>query len=108
MTMRIKSLLLVAAGLGLMSCSWVKLTPGGDKVRVLSQAEVASCKKLGKTMVSVADKIAGLQRKDKVVEENLVDLARNAAADMKGDTIVPATPIQDGKQTFDVYRCVGP
>lgn len=106
--MRLKSLLLVATALGLMACSWVKLTPEGDKVRILSQAEVASCKMLGKTNVSVADKIAGLQRKDRVVQENLNVLARNAAADMKGDTVVPASPIEDGKQVFDVYRCIGP
>ena len=106
--MKIKSLLLVAAVLGLMACSWVKLTPGGEKVRILSQAEVTNCKSIGKTTANVADKVAGLERKQHVVKENLEALARNAAADMGGDTIVPAEPIHDGKQTFDVYRCVGP
>lgn len=106
--MRIKSLILVAAALGLMACSWVKLSPGGEKVRILAQTEVANCKKLGKTNVTVADKVVGLERKEKAIQENLNVLARNAAADMGGDTIVPATPIQDGKQTFDVYRCIQP
>lgn len=106
--MRIKSLLLVAAVLGLMACSWVKLTPEGEKVRVLTAQEVASCKKLGKTTANVADKVAGMERKEHIVKENLEALARNAAAEMGGDTVVVASPIQDGKQTFDVYRCVGP
>jgi hypothetical protein len=106
--MRIKSLLLVAAVLSLMACSWVKLTPGGEKVRVLSETEVSTCKKIGKTVVNVADSVAGLERKEHVVKENLEALARNAAPDMGGDTVVPASPIVDGKQTFDVYRCVGP
>jgi len=106
--MRIKSLLLIAAALGLMACSWVTLTPQGDKVRVLSQAEVASCKKIGKTTATVADKVIGLERKEKIIQENLDVLARNAAADMGGDTIVPISPIQEGKQTFAVYRCIGP
>ena len=105
--MRIKYLLLVAAVLGLMACSWVKLTPDGDKVRVLSQSEVATCKKLGITTASVADKVAGMPRKETIIQDNLNILARNAAADMGGDTVVPSSPIQDGKQTFDVYRCVG-
>jgi len=105
--MRIKSLLLVAAVLMLMACSWVKLTPGGDKVRVLTEVEVTSCKKLGKTTANVADKVAGLQRKEKIIEENLQVLARNSAADMGGDTIVPITPIEAGEQSFAVYRCVG-
>jgi hypothetical protein len=106
--MRIKTLLLVAAVLGLMACSWVKLSPEGEKVRVLAPTEVSSCKKIGKTTVSVADNVAGLERKEHIVKENLETLARNAAPDMGGDTVVPAEPIKDGKQTFDVYRCVGP
>jgi hypothetical protein len=35
-------------------------------------------------------------------------LARNSAADMGGDTVVPVSEIQDGKQTFEVYKCVNP
>lgn len=106
--MRIKSLLVVASILGLMACSWVKLTPEGEKVRVLALHEVATCKKIGKTTANVAEKVAGLERKEHIVKENLEMLARNAAAEMGGDTIVPASPIADGKQAFDVYRCVGP
>jgi len=106
--MKIRNLLVVAAVLGLMACSWVKLTPEGEKVRVLSEAQVSACKNLGKTTANVADKVAGLPRKEHIVRENLQVLARNAAAEMGGDTIVPSTPIQQGKQSFDVYRCVGP
>lgn len=105
--MKIKSLLLVAAVLGLMACSWVKLTPQGEKVRVASEAQVTTCQKLGKTTANVADKVVGLERKEKVVKENLAALARNAAAEMGGDTVVPATPIIDGTQSYNVYRCVG-
>ncbi|MBI1422925.1 MAG: DUF4156 domain-containing protein [Gammaproteobacteria bacterium] len=106
--MRIKSLILVAAVLGLMACSWVKLTPSGEKVRVLSDAEVAHCKKLGKTTANVTNKVAGLERKEKIVQENLEVLARNAAAEMGGDTIVPIGLVQGGQQTFNVYRCIEP
>lgn len=105
--MRIRSLIVVAAVLGLMACSWVKLSPGGEKVRILAQSDVANCKRLGKTHVSVANKVIGLQRKESVIQENLNVLARNAAADMGGDTVAQATPVQDGKQTFEVYRCTG-
>lgn len=104
--MRMRSLILVAATLGLVACSWVKLSPGGDKVRILEQTGVVKCKKLGKTNVSVTDKVIGMQRAKKAIQENLNVLARNAAADMGGDTIVPATPIQAGKQSFNVYRCL--
>lgn len=106
--MRIKHLVLVAAVLGLMACSWVNLTPAGRQVQILSQQEVKNCKKIGKTMVTVANKVAGLQRKESAIQENLDVLARNAAADMKGDTIAPITRIQQGKRTYAVYRCLGP
>ena len=41
---------------------------------------------------------------EKVASE-LADLARNEAALMRGDTIVPASEIIDGRRSFDVYQC---
>jgi hypothetical protein len=35
----------------------------------------------------------------------LVDLARNKAATMGGDTIVAEWPVENGSQTFRVYKC---
>ncbi|MGD8941146.1 MAG: DUF4156 domain-containing protein [Gammaproteobacteria bacterium] len=90
------------------SCSWVKLTPEGEKVRVLSMNEVSSCKKLGKTTTNLKDKIAGIKRNEKKVQKEMQALARNSAADMGGDTVVPVSEIQEGKQTFEVYKCVNP
>lgn len=90
------------------SCTWVKLTPEGEKVRVLSVDEVSSCKKLGKTTTTLKDKIAGVKRNKSKVEKEMQALARNSAADMGGDTVVPVTEIQDGRQTFHVYKCVNP
>ena len=90
------------------ACSWVKLTPSGEKVRVLSISEVGSCKKLGKTKTMLKDKIAGIKRNAAKVKKEMETLARNSAADMAGDTVVPVSEIKDGEQVFDVYRCVNP
>jgi len=102
-----KLMILLIAGL-LVSCTWVKLTPEGEKVRVLSIDEVASCKKLGKTTTSLKDKIVGMARNEAKVQKEMQALARNSAADMGGDTVVPASEVQDGRQTFEVYKCVNP
>jgi hypothetical protein len=102
-----KVLLLLVTVL-VVSCTWVKLTPEGEKVRVLSTTEVSSCKKLGKTTTSLKDKIVGMKRNEKKVQKEMQALARNSAADMGGDTVVAVTEIQDGKQTFEVYKCVNP
>ena len=101
-------ILLVGAVFLLSGCAWVELTPGGEKVRILSESEVGSCKKLGNTSVNVADKVAGMQRQPHIIADNLQTLARNAAAEMHGDTIVAASKVEEGTQKFNVYRCIGP
>ena len=91
----------------LQACAWVELTPAGEKTRVLSAAEVTHCKRLGTTTASVKAEVAGIGRAPERVQEELESLARNsAAADLKGDTIVPIGKPKDGKQVFEVYRCV--
>mgnify|MGYP002713030957 CR=1 FL=1 len=88
-------------------CAWVKTTPEGEKVRVLDASEVTSCKELGNTTVALLDKIAGIDRSREKVAEELRILARNSAAKIGGDTVVPISDISDGQQRFAVYKCVG-
>ena len=88
-------------------CATLKLTEGGNKVRVLDPAEVTSCKNLGRTNTSVTARVV-FERPAEAVAEELETVARNSAANMGGDTIVPLTVIEDGKQTFVVYKCVDP
>lgn len=89
----------------LAGCSWVKTTPAGEKVVVLSAAEVKKCKRLGHTTVSVLSKVVGLERHREEVESELKTLARNTAAEIGGDAVVPESKIKDGQQRFGVYRC---
>jgi len=97
-------------GLGLMvlllsACSWVKLTPEGEKVTVAKAAHVVNCKFAGTTTVSVKSDMASVDRDIKTVKTELETLARNEASKLKGDTIVPVSEIKDGEQTFKVYKC---
>jgi len=100
--------LAILVAISLQACTWVKMTPSGEKVRVLSAEEVSSCKNLGITRNSLKDKIAGFDRNKDKVKKELETLARNTAAGMGGDTIVPKTEIENGEQTFTVYRCINP
>ena len=88
-------------------CTWISLTPEGQKVRVVGSHDVAACKHIGKTTATVTDKVAGLKRKEHIIKENLEMLARNAAANMGADTIVPVGKIEGGRQAFNVYKCKG-
>jgi hypothetical protein len=89
-------------------CSFVEKTPEGQKARVLEPDEVETCRKLGKTKVSVLEKVIGIARPPETVAEELTTAGRNSAGDMGGDTIVAATEVVDGAQTFFVYKCVDP
>jgi hypothetical protein len=102
-----KIICIASAAIMLSACSSLKLTESGEKVRVLDPAEVSSCKNLGRTNTSVTDKVIFERPADAVAEE-LQIVARNSAARMGGDTIVPLTVIEEGQQTFVVYKCVNP
>ena len=104
--MKIK-LSIIAATILLSSCSTIKLTTGGEKVRVLDPAEVGTCREMGRTNNAVTAKVV-LERAEEQVAKELRILARNSAARMGGDTIVPLTIIEAGQQTFMVYKCVNP
>ena len=95
------------AALLLGACSTLKLTEGGEKVRVLEPDETSSCRNLGRTNTSVTNRIVFERPADTVAGE-LEIIARNSAARMGGDTIVPLTVIEEGQQTFVVYKCVNP
>ena len=98
-----KSIGISACVLLLSSCTWVKLTAAGENVAVLTQAEVASCTRTGTTTVEVRDKVLFERDPEKVAQE-LRTLARNRAAD-RGDAIVQSTRVENGEQTFIIYRC---
>ena len=103
-----KILLVATISLIVSGCATIKLTAGGEKVRVLAPNEVSSCKKLGKTNTSVTDNVVGVKRPIETIELELTTISRNSAHSMGGDTIVPLTVIENGNQSFNVYKCINP
>lgn len=103
--------LLVALTMGSLfvtGCATVKLSENAEKVRVLAPDEVSTCKKLGRASATVTAKTLGIARPIETVTKELVTIASNSATKMGGDTIVPLTVIEDGSQSFIVYKCVAP
>ncbi|MDH3608216.1 MAG: DUF4156 domain-containing protein [Gammaproteobacteria bacterium] len=90
----------------LSACASVKLTHGGEKARLLSSGEVANCQKRGATTVRVKPTLMTIPRQPTVVAKELQILARNSSVNMGGDTVTPISKIDNGEQTFAVYRCV--
>lgn len=92
--------------LALQGCAWVKLTPEGENIRLLGQDEVGACTHVGSTTATLKHTIAGFHRSDARMQREFAALARNAASELGGDTVVPASEPENGRQTFDIYRCM--
>lgn len=105
-TMISRTLAMGALAVVVSGCALVELTPAGAGVRLASAQAVATCTDLGKITASVVHKVGFLPRHPDAVEENISVTARNKAAEMGADTIVPAGKVEDGKRTFNVYRCL--
>jgi hypothetical protein len=88
-----------------LACTWVKLSEEGKAVRVAKQGEITGCDSKGRTHAQTTDRVVIFARRDQPIRLELESLARNEAALMGGDTIVPASSLERGRQTFDVYRC---
>ncbi|MGA8259587.1 MAG: DUF4156 domain-containing protein [Arenicellales bacterium] len=89
----------------LSACTWVKLTEQGKSVRVAQSTQVSGCEQLGEVSAHVLDKVAFVKRSRHKQAEELATLARNEAAGMGGNTIVPLSDIENGSRNFEVYRC---
>lgn len=90
---------LVAGG-----CTWIELTDAGAAVRQGTPSAVQDCRLVGTVTSSTQDQVLLKRGRAKVAEE-LIVLARNEAATLGGDVIVPAGPMRDGRQDFNVFRC---
>ncbi len=87
------------------ACTWVKVKPEAETVRVASSEQVLNCKKVGSTTVSVKAEVATIARDPKVVKQELAKLARNSAVNLQGNVVVPVTKVDKGTQIFAIYAC---
>ncbi len=99
----ISTLAIVFSGCG--ASSWVQVTPAGMRVSVATPAEVSNCTRVGTSNVNALDRVAFMQRGSQKLQDELVNLARNEAGDIGGNRVVPESTINEGRQTFGVYRC---
>ena len=88
------------------ACSWVKVSEQGSNIAVANAANVRNCQKVRNLNVNVKDNFVGSMKRDpnKVATE-LTNMARNEAAQFNADTIVPVSTVNNGRQSFDAYKC---
>ena len=88
-----------------LGCTWVPLTDKGRDVRILQASQAADCQKVGTVHCKTADRVVIFARSDRKMREELESLARNEAAELGGNGIVPIGTMKDGRKSFDAYRC---
>ena len=92
----------------LSACTFVKMAPGADSVRVAAAGKsMAACEKRGEVVVSVKNRLGPYERDAMRVRDELETLARNEAPSLRADTVQPKSEPQDGEQRFLAYRCDG-
>jgi len=97
----------LTAGLAGCASHLIEKRPGADLVTVADANQVANCQSKGKATVGVMAEVAFVTRGPEAVEANLLQLARNAAVDAGGDTVVKGSSMEYGKRTFEIYKCRG-
>ena len=85
-------------------CAFVQLSDAGAGVAQLGTGDVANCREIGEVSTQTKDKIL-ISRGQEVVRQELTILARNEAAGLGANAIVPIAQPVDGTQRFRAYSC---
>lgn len=98
---RLAAVLLVLA---LPACTFVKMAPGAQQVKVLPVAP-SGCEKRGEVAVSITHKVGFYERNATQVRDELETLARNEAPGLGANKISPLDLPHDGSQRWAMWRC---
>ena len=99
-----KLVLYILTGVILTGCAFVQLTDAGSRVIQAATADVQNCKAIGTVNATTRAKVV-VDRGAGKVQEELIVLARNQAAQLGANAIVPIAEPKDGAQSFRAYLC---
>ena len=85
--------------------SFIDVKEGADKVNVSTADRVANCTSKGTVTSSVLSKVWFVNRSVEGVEENLLQMAKNAAVEAGANTIVKGEAPKYGERSFSLYQC---
>ncbi|HSG87893.1 MAG TPA: DUF4156 domain-containing protein [Pseudomonadales bacterium] len=95
---------LFASALLLSGCTWVELTDAGLAVTVVDAAP-DNCAVVGRISTNTQAEVAGIARNADRIADELEWLARNEAADLGANTLLPTSEISGGRRNFDALNC---
>jgi hypothetical protein len=92
---------------GLCGCAseLIDVRKGSDRVTLADESQIGNCQSKGGITVSVLAEVGFISRSVEAVEANLLQLARNGAIEVGGDTVTKGNSPQFGKRTFAIYKC---
>ena len=96
--------LLLVSLLIIVGCASTELTLQGSKVNIGKEANLKQCQILGSTRLSLSPTRVKLMKEKKMKEQLTVE-ARNFAARIGGNMILPVGALEEGKQSFKIYNC---
>jgi hypothetical protein len=96
---------LCALGL-LASCSFVSIDAQGERVELREASAIGSgCTKIATVSARTFRGFPLFRRSQETLARELGIEARNEAGTLGADTVSATSPVTDGRQTFDAYRC---
>ena len=99
-----KSISVAALVLLFSGCSFVKVSDEGAQVAQANPADVVNCREIGDVDSKTTARVL-FNRNKTSVQQELIDLARDQAAKLGANAIVPVGEPVDGQQTFKAYAC---
>ena len=99
-----QALMISVLALGTSACNFVTVSDAGAGVTQATAADVQNCTDLGAVVARTQASLL-IKRGDTKVRQELIDLARNEAAELGGNAIVAIAPPEQGVQRFRAYRC---
>lgn len=81
-----------------------ELTLQGSKVNIAKESEIKQCRILGSTRLSLTPTRIKLIKEDEMKKQLTLE-ARNFAARIGGNMILPMGHLEEGKQSFKIYNC---
>lgn len=85
--------------------SFIDVKEGADKVNVSTADKVTNCQSKGTVTSSVLSKVLFVSRSVEGVEENLLQMAKNAAIEAGANTVVKGDAPKFGERSFSLYQC---
>lgn len=101
-------LALLALPLLVSACTWVSVTDAGSAVTVADTVPDAACRRVGGVTATTRATLGGSARDEEKISEELHALARNEAANLGANVVVPTSGIVSGRREYDAFLCPEP